>query len=170
MCQNEVQIWKVDFLQKFPGKYLEDNFPGIPTYKTNLFHRQTWCNAPNLMQMAQGGCVGSLPPSPCYSGSDFGPLRCHCQTSWLETSYFYRNLKFLRESFDICEDLQILYASKEVYNHCICPARPGSLAVMTFPISVTLIINILFRRRLCHFTYTDSRGRISSWFFIRPNY
>ena len=53
---NGVQTWKVDFLQKFPGKYLEDNFPGIPTYKPNLFHWRTWCNAPNLVQMAQGGC------------------------------------------------------------------------------------------------------------------
>ena len=51
-----MQIWKIDFLQKFPGKYLEDNFPGIPTYKTKLFYWQTWCNAPNLVQMAQGGC------------------------------------------------------------------------------------------------------------------
>ena len=31
----------IDFLQKFPGKYLEDNFPDFPTYKTNLFHQQT---------------------------------------------------------------------------------------------------------------------------------
>ena len=38
MGQNEVKILKIDFLQKFPGKYLEDNFPDFPTYKTNLFH------------------------------------------------------------------------------------------------------------------------------------
>ena len=47
---------KLDFLLKFPGKYLGDNSPDLPTYRTNLFHRQTRCDAPNLMQMAQGGC------------------------------------------------------------------------------------------------------------------
>ena len=50
----------MDFLQKFPEKYLEDNFPDLPTYKTNLFHRQTGCDSPILMQMAQGGC--EVPP------------------------------------------------------------------------------------------------------------
>ena len=36
---------KLDFLLKFPGKYLGDNSPDLPTYRTNLFHRQTRCDA-----------------------------------------------------------------------------------------------------------------------------
>ena len=54
-----VKILKLDFLLKFPGKYLGDNSPDLSTYRTNLFHRQTRCDAPNLMQMAQGDCVHS---------------------------------------------------------------------------------------------------------------
>ena len=55
-CVSKFVKLKLDFLLKFPGKYLGNNSPDLPTYRTNLFHQQTRCNAPNLMQMALGAC------------------------------------------------------------------------------------------------------------------